>query len=305
MNNYRFRSPVVYLSTPGAPRSERLRAALRPSIMHQLRRAGMLVALTGLAGGCRTVGPNDQSAPASAMDAREPPGAMTVPGSVRLDARLVMPGTDTMIMSRDAEAEAVSSLSRPGRVVVGMTIETVRRATDETGRKVLDVTFEERDGTGVVGRTTTRVDAGSLLPLRQRAQLGGGHVVSLLYTGGHVVGVDSAPDRPAHLFNAPVPDTAYTSGAIDLLLRALPLADGFRTTVPLYFPAENVLQALPVRVEARERITTRAGHPSDCWLVAADFPGDITEHFWVDQTSHAIVRILAHESETSLVRYDR
>jgi hypothetical protein len=275
--------------------------------MYRFRRAGTLVAITGLAGACRTVGPSQQGGPGAAVDAREPLGALaTAPASGRrLDAHWVLPGTDTMVMSREAEAQPVSSLSRPGRVIVGMTIETVRRASDETGRKVLDVSFEERDAGGVAARTSTRVDATSLLPLRQRAEVGEGHVVTLLYTAGHVIGVDSAPQRSPHYFSAPVPDTAFTSGAIDLLLRALPLADGFRASVPLYFPAENLVQALPVRVEGRERITTRGGHPTDCWLVSADFPGGITEHFWIDQASHGIIRILAHESEMSLVRYDR
>jgi hypothetical protein len=210
-----------------------------------------------------------------------------------------------MVMTQTGEAQAVSTSATPGRVVVGMTIETVRRIQDGTGRHVVDVVFEEQDANGVVARTSTQVDATSLRPVRQRAELGQGHVVSLLYLPGRVVGIDSAPGRPAEHFSAPVPDSVYTSGAIDLLLRALPLADHFRTSVPLYFPAEKLVQSLPVRVMGQERITTRAGRPADCWLVAADFPGSITEHFWIDQASHAILRILAHDTETSLVRYDR
>jgi len=126
-----------------------------------------------------------------------------------------------------------------------------------------------------------------------------------MYVTGKVLGIDSTTDGRTGFFSADVPDTAYSSGAMDLLLRALPLADQYRGTLPLYFPDDNVTQNLAVRVTGRERVTTRAGREADCWLVAVDFPGDITEHFWIDQASHTIVRILAHASETSLVRYDR
>jgi hypothetical protein len=270
--------------------------------MQRFSRAGALAALAALTAACRTAGPSQQGAPGGNADGPAAAGSAT---AGLLEPRWLVPGTDTMIMTRAGEAQPISTFSSPVRVVVGMTIETVRRARSESGRNVLDVTFEERDGSGTVARTSTRVDAMSLLPMRQRAELGGGHVVTLQYVRGEVVGIDSATGTPARHFSARVPDTAYTSGAIDLLLRSLPLADHFRASVPLYFPAENLTQSLPVRVMGQERITTRAGQPADCWLVAADFPGGITEHFWIDQTSHSIQRILAHESETSLVRYDR
>jgi len=210
-----------------------------------------------------------------------------------------------MVMSRAAEAQPVAMRSTPGRVVIGSTIETVARVRDAAGHTVFDVTFEERDDTGVVARTITRVDGNTLLPVRQRAELGDGHVVTLHYLLNHVIGIDSASDHSASLFSTAVPDSIFSSGAIDLLLRALPLGERYRGSIPIYFPADNLIQSLPVRVMSQDRITTRSGRSVACWLVAADFPGGITEHFWIEQATHTIVRILAHDSETSLVRYDR
>lgn len=271
--------------------------------MRRFCRASTLLPIVALTAGCASV---RQSAPPASdvpSAAAAGPGGSAVTN--RLEAHWLVPGTDTMIISRAGVIQPVAAHRDGDRIPIGMTIETVRRETAAHGRQVLDLLFEERDSVGIVTRTVTRVDAQSLLPLGQRADLGDDHIVTLLYLPDRLVGVDSAPGRPADYFSTMVPDSVYTSGAIDLLLRALPLADGFRTTLPLYYPADNVTQSLPVRVTGQEHITTRAGRGADCWLVAADFAGGITEHFWIEESSHAILRILAHADETSLVRYDR
>ncbi len=274
--------------------------------MRRLCRAGPLVAFAGLVGACRTVAPSQPGRSSGGSEVAADAGSRVAIARNRLlDPSWLEPGTDTMLMSRAGDVHPVSSLESGDGPVVGMTIETMRRRTLAGGRTVLEVSFEERDTVGIVARTTTQVDATSLLPLRQRAELDAGQVVILLYTGAHLLGVDSAPGRPPHYFAAPLADTMYSSGAIDLLLRALPLAPGFHASLPIYFPADDYAGPLPVHVLGRERITTRAGRSADCWLVGADFPGGITERFWIEERSHAILRILAHDGETSLVRYDR
>lgn len=271
--------------------------------MRRFRRASTLITIAGLTNACASVRPAERPVPGAPAAVADVSASAAV--SNGLEAHWLVPGTDTMIITRAGMAQPVSARGERDRVPIGMTIETVRRETEGQGRQVFDLFFEERDSLGIVTRTATRVDAQSLRPLRQRAYLGDDHIVTLVYLSNRLVGVDSTPGRPADYFSTDVPDSVYTSGAIDLLLRALPLADGFRTTLPLYYPADNVVEALPIRVAGQEHITTRAGRGADCWLVAADFPGGITEHFWIEQSSHAILRILAHDGETSLVRYDR
>jgi hypothetical protein len=227
----------------------------------------------------------------------------------RLDPRWLRAGTDTMIMTRAGDISSVSFHraghdDSPGRHEIGMTIQTVR-STDQMGHAALEVGFEEQNTEGVVALVTTWVDASTLLPLRQEAHLDGDRVITLVYGGGQALGVDLAPGRESHTFNMTVPDSAYTAGEIDLLLRSLPLAADYRTTVPVYFPADKALFPLPIRVAGRETITTRAGRAADCWLVAVDFPGGVTEQFWIEAQDHGLVRILAHDSPTTLVRYDR
>jgi hypothetical protein len=232
-----------------------------------------------------------------------------------LDVHWLLPGTDTMVISREADAAPVVN-RRPSadwsdgsdarsRVDVGMTIQRVRRVIDPAGRDAFEVAFEQTDSSAILVQTTTWVDAHSLQPLRQLALLEGGRVVTLAFSQGQLVVTDSAPGRPPRTSASPVPDSAYTSAAVDLVLRALPLSIGYHASVPVYFPADQRVFALDVRVEGADRITTRNGRTAECWVVAADFPGDVTERFWIDQRSHAMIRILAHEGATTLVRYDR
>lgn len=227
-----------------------------------------------------------------------------------LDPRWLAPSTDTMVISRAADISPVvdradASPISPGRVALGSTIQKVRRVRDGAGHDVLEVAFEQRDTAIVVAQTTTWVDAHSLQPIRQQAALEEGRVVTLTFDGRRVAMVDSTPGRPSQSYAALLPDSAYASSAVDLVLRALPLANGYHTTVPLYFPAEQMVFPVAVHVEGIERIALRSGRTAVCWVVAADFPGDITERFWIDQHSHAMVRILAHDGPMALVRYDK
>ena len=239
------------------------------------------------------------------------------PAGGMLDVHWLMPGTDTMVISRESDAAPVvyrhspwdehghDDLGGRARVDIGITIQRVRRTIEADGRDAFEVAFEQRDSSAVLVETTTWVDARSLRPLRQTALLDGGRVVTLSFGRSHLVVIDSAPGRPPRMSLSPVPDSAYTSAAVDLLLRALPLTMGYHTSVPVYFPADEQVTPLDVRVEGADRITTRSGRPAVCWIVAADFPGNVTERFWIDQRTHAMVRILAHDGPASLVRYDR
>jgi hypothetical protein len=239
------------------------------------------------------------------------------PAGGMLDVHWLMPGTDTMLISRESDAAPVvyrhsrwdesgrDEVGGRARVDIGMTIQRVRRVIEADGRDAFEVAFEQRDSSAVLVETTTWVDARSLRPLRQTALLDGGRVVTLSFGRSHLVVIDSAPGRPPRMSLSPVPDSAYTSAAVDLLLRALPLTMGYHASVPVYFPADEQVTPLDVRVEGADRITTRSGRPAVCWIVAADFPGNVTERFWIDQRTHAMVRILAHDGPASLVRYDR
>jgi len=284
------------------------------ALMLRCRSVGRIAAAAALLGGCH-VPPQTAPRPTSGSAAQASTPISARPVASVLDVHWLLPGTDTMVITREADAApVVNRQPTPGsaaladtrtRIAIGMTIQRVRRMTDAAGHDAFEVAFEQRDSSSVLVETTTWVNARTLQPLRQLALLEDGRVVTLGFGRGEVVMVDSGPGRLPRMSASPVPDSAYTSAAIDLVLRALPLSMGFRATVPVYFPADEQVVPLDVRVEGADRITTRGGRVMECWVVAADFPGDVTERFWIDQRSHAMIRILAHEGVTNLVRYDR
>jgi hypothetical protein len=273
--------------------------------MRTLGFASALATVAVLSSACATLSTPDQvSAPVTASSKLT--ATPVSRGASHFDPQWVRPGTDTMIITRSGDMSSVAFRSEgPSRQEIGMTIQTITPMTDRLGRHAFEVSFEQRDENSIVDETTTWVDANTLLPLRQEAHLGNGRLVTLIYGDGQVMAVDLIPGHQSHAFSTPVPDSAYAAAAIDLLLRALPLATDYRTSIPLYFPSDGTMFSLEVRVEGRENLTTRAGKIMDCWVVAADFPGQVTEHFWIDQHDHTLVRILAHETSSSLVRYDR
>jgi hypothetical protein len=295
-------------------RQSLLSARTEHPMQSSLRTTSRIAAVAALAASCSTP-PRTAPQPAQQPTAQAAIRAVARPVAGTLDVRWLVPATDTMVISREADAAPVvyrrpvggSAFASDGRnrIEIGMTIQRVRRVVDPAGHEAFEVAFEQRDSSAVLVQTTTWVDAHSLQPLHQLALLDGDRVVTLAFGRGQLVVIDSAPGRPPRTSAAPVPDSAYTSAAVDLVLRALPLSMGYHATVPVYFPADQQVFPLDVRVEGADRVTMRNGHTVECWVVAADFPGNVTERFWIDQRSHAMIRILAHDGIAALVRYDR
>jgi hypothetical protein len=243
-------------------------------------------------------------APGTPAPEPTPATVVTPTAAAPLNPAWLMPGADTMVITRTGTASAVS-FPAPDRVIIGSTIERLQRTRDDRGSPQFVLAFEERDGTGEGATTTTWVDATTLLPRSQRAELEGNRTVTLHYGPGRVTTFDSVPGHVPDITISPLPVTAYSAASLDLVLRALPLTEGFTTTLPIYFPADRLIFPMRVQVGGAETVTTRSGRSATCWTVAAGFPGGITEHFWIEQQTHRMIRILAHADEMTLVRYDR
>jgi hypothetical protein len=107
-----------------------------------------------------------------------------------------------------------------------------------------------------------------------------------------VVGVVEEPDAPARSIDSPRPNGWFSSASFDLILRASPLADGYRISVPTFsgLRGSHVLTANVARSEAVE------GY-GDTWRIEADFAG-LPVTFWIDKTSRRLVRQIMHLSPT-------
>lgn len=210
-----------------------------------------------------------------------------------MDGTRLRPGVDTMTVT-----EIASGRER----AAGLAISTVR----PKGTDGLEMVYRMRDPAGQEVVVTTQLDRRSLLPVNEARRYPDGEVVALHYGPEGVSGEATSPGAaPRPIPTDPAAREAYSSTAVDLVLRSLPLAAGFRTDLPVYMPAPLGRVTLPVRVVGEEVVRTRAGAGVDCWRVEADFPGPATERFWIAKSSGALVRVVGHAGPDVLQRYDR
>ena len=112
-----------------------------------------------------------------------------------------------------------------------------------------------------------------------------------------VVGVVEEPDAPARSIDSPRPTGWYSSASFDLILRASPLADGYRISVPSFSGRQgsHVLTANVARSEVVE------GY-GDTWRIEADVAG-LPVTFWISKTSRRLVRQIMHLSPTMKIMF--
>ena len=112
-----------------------------------------------------------------------------------------------------------------------------------------------------------------------------------------VVGVVEEPDAPARSIDSPRPNGWFSSASFDLILRASPLADGYRISVPTFsgLRGSHVLTANVARSEAVE------GY-GDTWRIEADFAG-LPVTLWIGKTSRRVVRQIMHVSPTVKIMF--
>lgn len=97
-----------------------------------------------------------------------------------------------------------------------------------------------------------------------------------------------------------LPGPVFYVGATDLLLAALPLADGYAATLAVYDP-EVGMDTIGVRVEAEERLPLSGGASVPVWRVRVS--GDASGGwYWMDRESRTLVQYETGSGTVRLVR---
>jgi len=107
-----------------------------------------------------------------------------------------------------------------------------------------------------------------------------------------VVGVVEEPDAPARSIDSPRPTGWYSRASFDLILRASPLANGYRISVPSFSGLQGS-RVLTANVAASEVVE---GY-GDTWRIEADVAG-LPVTFWISKSSRRLVRQIMHISPT-------
>jgi hypothetical protein len=87
----------------------------------------------------------------------------------------------------------------------------------------------------------------------------GQETVEAQYTGGQVDMVLNTRQNIMTTQRAQVPSDARETVTLPMLLRALPLAEGYATQINIFMPIANQLERIDVRVAGEEEVATEAG----------------------------------------------
>lgn len=189
---------------------------------------------------------------------------------------LLVPSVDTLYTVQESTGDTIA-----------VAVQSMWRV-QEDGRDLWRVEYAFAGGIDIRMVDTTTFDAQTLLPVRQ-VRTGGGQRIVVDY--GDEVAVrterDGEPASPtwARPFDHPV----YAGSVMDVVYRALPLADGYRVRIPFLVPQSEEPWWFDIEVTGPATVQTREG-PVQAWRVEAapaQARGDV---LWISRDGRMLVR---------------
>jgi hypothetical protein len=110
----------------------------------------------------------------------------------------------------------------------------------------------------------------------------------LSFSDSAVTGEWAPVDSAMRSVNHPIPRAVFNATAQDLLIGSLPLADGYRTLIPIYSFELGGMELDTLSVVGIGRVKLREGGERDAWKVAFADPF-ITATFWVDRETRRVL----------------
>ena len=194
-----------------------------------------------------------------------------------VDGRRIRPGTDSLAIYLVRGGDT----TRTGVVRDEITV-------DRSGaRPLLRRAYYSADrAIGTVVDTATD-DLETLAPVRERSRTDRS-AEFLDFEPGRVRGWLRLANGDSVPVDAGLPAAVYRASAVDLVLRAAPLAEGWSADVPAFMSSTRTVAPLHARVAALETVE---GEP--CWRVDAEFAG-LPVSFWIARDSRALRRQLRY-----------
>ena len=183
---------------------------------------------------------------------------------------------------------------------VGAVFEEIQR-TDDDGTSVVErVQWLESELLGP-RRARLLADAATLAPLRLHLENPDG-VHTLEYRAGAVRHAMVSPEGETTTVTEALPPRVFDAYAVELLLRALPLADGYTAELPVYVAQVGLSEVL-VRVTAGEPIA-HGDEVETAWRVEVALP-PVESTYWVGMHSHTLLRQDTPLGPDALLRFIR
>jgi hypothetical protein len=149
---------------------------------------------------------------------------------------------------------------------------------------------------------TVTVEAQGFRPLASRlwrSNEGGEESVNAQYNDGQVDMLLNTRQNVMTTQRTQVPSDARETVTLPMLLRALPLADGYATQINVYMPVAAQLERVAVRVSGEEALQTPAGSFA-AWVVELD-ARDSQSKVWIGKEApHVLVKYLDGRNKATL-----
>jgi hypothetical protein len=204
------------------------------------------------------------------------PADAVAPGASVLRPLPARDGVDTltMVMVQKGVSIAVGMLVSESRPVAGPGgVPAVRRVETTTSRMVPSTV-----DTFVVALRT-------LAPVSQRTHED--RVVALDFSGRAVRGTITEGERTGAV-DLTLPAAVFYDNSMDLVLGALPLADGYAADLPVYDDETGTVAWRHVQVAGSERLPG-SGEMADAWRVETT-RGALRSTYWIDKRTHLMLR---------------
>ncbi len=213
-------------------------------------------------------------------------------GTDAVDARRIWPGTSvtTHTMVENGETE-------PGYVQTEQVAFIVR-----DGRRLLRQTVAiERNGRTAV-TDTTLYDAATLAPVSHVSHAPGRRTLQLHYWGNEVGGTMTPAEGEPEDIRVSLEQGAYDPSSYLLLVRALPLEEGYGVKLPVFSHEAREKHVMHVWVNGIESVQTGEDTWEDAYAVSITYEGsDARSTYWVAKDSRLMLKSEASWREGQVV----
>ena len=200
------------------------------------------------------------------------------PGSDRLDLAYIQPGSTTY---------TVTVIQGDMSQVLGTYTQTL--SIDEAAGLIQNISA--MDMMGQKFADTTRASWPDLAA-RYHASNNPQRALHFAIEDGMLRGEHTPAGGPPEAFELSVDGAISDSSWLDDIARALPLAEGYRTTVAAYSYEAGGIGDYTLQVVGSEKITSEGKAPIDAWVVEVTRPGETQlPQFFLAKESHDLLRI--------------
>jgi len=202
------------------------------------------------------------------------------PVPMQLTVTALQPGIDTLAVT----------MRQSGHVDTLVTETRELRLAGRDGRPswVYAITRIDRNGDDMTDTVT--LDGTTLAPIVERRHTVNGSV-DIEYHGTRIHETLDVASPASGRRDTTIDTAPYPAGAIDVLLRALPLSAGYATRIPLYYPAPVGLRWANVSVMRPDPNCARRGQSTQCWVVTMNVLGLGARTYWITRTSRQLAGI--------------